>query len=710
MVASEANMEGVIESWSRELLELSARDGVAGYPLEDAGGGWIFGTADDIRAAWYPALLWEVSALTGASELAVAAKAYAERALDFAVDDGSPGPLPMQAGQGEGLSRWVEMDWQERPPEAAERFLTTMEGRWMPEPGAFWHTAIARPRSPDGLSGGWAGRDNTSLESLVEMAGLWEVAAGAGVPEWQERARRHVAWVLQQHLRPDGGSVERVVYDGRATAAAESAYSGESTLARSHAMGMLGLVRWARLTGERGPLEAVDRMYRYMRHRMPGPLPPWDLEAAHLPKDELAERFGVDPGSVESGATDSGAAAVLALALAEAVPLVVEGRGWEYFATAGRLVAAVEAAGSGVAAWGGSRSLLSAVHAAWPGQHRGDIVADYAYIRAKRLLRSLGEPRARWAEALVLPADATLRVTEAQPWRVGADAGALALRYQAIPGEDDGAARFGLLEGRSWQDFAMSLLLWPDRSASLAEAEAVLVFGYEGPGDHFLVTLGRGAGSIRLERVLEGRRSLLAESAGGLPEEPAFNELRVEVLAGWFILEVGGNERMRVPLESGAVAGMVGFGATGPFWFDDIAVSGNYSPVDSLPRGAWREATFADPFGVAAWDDSDPDGDGRSNLLEYVMGSDPLDGNHSGKHLSVVPADGLLHLAFPVDARRSDATVTLQGSIDGGRTWDAVPDERVPTATDWQTATARVSPLATGARLFRLNVSRIPVE
>lgn len=707
--------EVAVEAWARELLMQTELRRTAGevrhYPSFDEGAGWEYCVAEDPRAAWYAALLWEAAALTGASDLAVAAKVYAEEALGFVVEEGVPGGGPMQAGQGEGLSRWAEMDWQERPPEDMERYLASMEGRWMPELGAFWHTAVACPRSPDGLSGGWKGRDNTSLASLVEMASLWEVATVAGALEWQARARSHVAWVLQQHLRTDGGTVERVVHDGEILATAQSAYSGETTLARSHALGMLGLARWARLTGERGALEAFDRMYRYVRQRMPGPLPPWDLEAADLSGEQLSLRFLVDPVFVERGAIDSGAAALLALALAEAVPLVVEGRGWEYFMEAGRLLAAVEAAGSGVAAWGGSRSLVASVHGTWPGDDRGDIVADYAYIRAKRLLFELEQVEPRLAEAFALPMEVSLRVTEAQPWRVGADAGALALHYQSRIGTEPGGERFCLLEGRVWTQFTLSLLLWPDRDAFRPDRDALLVFGYKSAEDYHLLTLGPESGSIRLEQVKGAIRTLLAEVAGGLPGAPAFNEVRLEGAADGLVLEIGGDERMRLALSAETLEGMVGFGATGPFWFDDVVVSGTSVAGDLLPMDAWRETAFPERFSVAAWDDSDPDGDGRNNLLEYAMGSNPLNGDHSGRGLSLGAVAGFLQIAFPLEPQGNDVAVELQSSSDGGSSWDAVDEPAVALPlSGWQRVTVEAPSVGAGACLFRLFVSRQGVE
>jgi hypothetical protein len=703
VLAGSEGVEDRMEAWVREVLAESVPAiGVSAgwrYPAMDVGTGWSFVEAGDPWARWFSPLLWEAYFLSGEVDLLEAGKAVAQEVV--AVGDG------VEDGLGELLLRWGQADWEALPRDRIEAYLGGMEARWMPAVGAFWGYTEGRPLTATGLAGGWVGKDNTALVSLVEMAALWQVAGGAD-SVWEERVRSHVAVVLEHHLREDGGSAEVVVFgpDGP-RASADAAYSGETTLARSHAMGMLGLARLARLTGEAAYQEAFQRMAAYVEKRSRMEIPRWDLGDAPVDPTLLSERFAVEPWRFNAAADDPGAAAILAVAFAEALPLVSAERAWRYYHFSRQLTDRLVSR-SAVDPGANGGAFLRDTHAEWPGARRGSIQTDYFLFRAWRLLAEMAGADDRLAMVVPGAVERSLMVTHENQWQVRTEGGDPALLYVGADTRDSGNPAFCLFEGRVWTRFELSLLLWPDRSAGADLVEPVVVFGYTSPENYLVLTLGGRSGVTRLERMVGGRREGLGTVNRVLPVEPSYNELRVEGTGDQLIVEVGGDEWLRLDVDPDWMTGMAGFGADGPFWFDDVVMDGTYT-MRETPMTAWRKAVFGGVFLAEAWDGSDPDGDGRENILEYAFGTDPLGGDR-GESLRLSPDSGVLRLEYPLHGARNEAMVLLQRSTDGGSSWVTLPDERDPLASGWQTVTAAVSPPTAAAQLFRLLVERRALE
>jgi hypothetical protein len=134
---------------------------------------------------------------------------------------------------------------------------------------------------------------------------------------------------------------------------------------------------------------------------------------------------------------------------------------------------------------------------------------------------------------------------------------------------------------------------------------------------------------------------------------------------------------------------------------------------------AWIAASFepaqqGDP--AITGPDADPDGDGKSNLVEYACGLLPNIAE-SESVLAISGANGKIVLQFHRDTRRADVTFTLQESPDG-LTWSTLA---VSSSGSAITAAAGVdihedgsprsqvtvtTPLTGARRLFRLKITK----
>lgn len=676
------------------------------YPVAGSGGAdsWEYVGRLDPAAGWYPALLWEAELLTGVSEYGYKAMSYAN-ALGVGVRGESA--RPEAGGYGEALGRWREGAWQSIPEENLSDYLATFEARWMPDVGAFWYTSEGLALDSMGLSGGWQGRDNTSAASVFEMAEVLRVAVLVGSDEWRARALSHVEVVLREHLRADGSIVEIVAYDESGTiACAERGYGPETSFAQSHAMMLLGLARVMHASGNRQYISEFNRMADYvLRHLGADGLPLWDAEGARAEVSDISSRYAVLPGDVDPVATDSKAGGLLALALLESLPMQSGERGWHVFMEARRLVVALQAKKQ-LSVTG---PLLADVHGLFPGDAIGSLVADYCYIRSMRLLAdrmSSAHPMERLGAGDSLE---SLRVTNAKEWAVGSFAGQPALQCRPMDVGDGASLAIALVDGAVYEAFDFSVLTWPSESDSSGEAEPVVIFGYVSPEDYLMLSIGRSSGTTRLVKVEGEDRLLLAQVEDGLPLSASFHELLVVLRDGVLSVDLGGFEIMSMELGSGLRSGLLGFGATGPFWFDAFEVTGESAPTAAREVDAWRRLSFGNSFSVESWDESDPDADGVSNLMEYLYGSDPTSSDERNGHRVIGMDAGGLQMTWPSAARLLDTTVQLQRSTDG-IIWTVVPDEQLAVGVQTGEATARVALSGSRTELFRLVSNTVAVE
>lgn len=98
---------------------------------------------------------------------------------------------------------------------------------------------------------------------------------------------------------------------------------------------------------------------------------------------------------------------------------------------------------------------------------------------------------------------------------------------------------------------------------------------------------------------------------------------------------------------------------------------------------------------------ADPDGDGRSNLLEYALGSSPVAADAA---LPVVTAGGELTLTYPLDPTKTDLAYLPEVSTDTVA-WTAAPATLTSQVVWQQTWTAR-TPVGVPTKTLRLRVAR----
>ncbi|BCU78329.1 hypothetical protein llg_30440 [Luteolibacter sp. LG18] len=113
-------------------------------------------------------------------------------------------------------------------------------------------------------------------------------------------------------------------------------------------------------------------------------------------------------------------------------------------------------------------------------------------------------------------------------------------------------------------------------------------------------------------------------------------------------------------------------------------VSGTVTIAD-LPVDAWKKTKFGasanDP--LVAGDAADPDHDGVSNLMEYGLGTDPLDGKTAMPALKPGATPMALHLDLP-DPTPADLTYTVEGTGLLGGSWYALAGKAGTAAWTWQ--------------------------
>ena len=82
--------------------------------------------------------------------------------------------------------------------------------------------------------------------------------------------------------------------------------------------------------------------------------------------------------------------------------------------------------------------------------------------------------------------------------------------------------------------------------------------------------------------------------------------------------------------------------------------------VSTTPQQRWKEENFEDPFSEDAQNESDPDEDGLTNLVEFGYGSDPLSGtqkNLPAISLTKVESDTFIQIRVFQNPSASDVSL-----------------------------------------------------
>jgi arabinan endo-1,5-alpha-L-arabinosidase len=205
-----------------------------------------------------------------------------------------------------------------------------------------------------------------------------------------------------------------------------------------------------------------------------------------------------------------------------------------------------------------------------------------------------------------------------------------------------------------------------------------------------------GAGGMRVAITREGGvwRYFINEAewnpvSGGQKVEPAYLNGQGDLIAGVFAIHPLNNNPKRVELESFSLA----------------VVNG---PVPLTQLEAWRQHHFGStaPDGPTA-DLADPDGDGKPNLLEYALGTDPWTPG-SGTRIQAVNTDDSTGLTLTFNRVADPSlTYTVLATSDLEGQWTALWSS---TGMANEEGTVTVTDLAGTShetrRFLRLEVSR----
>jgi len=147
---------------------------------------------------------------------------------------------------------------------------------------------------------------NVITDSLMKSQFLWWAVKNGGRPEYAEIARRHALTIARDFIRPDGSTWHMVFYDSETGAilrrAGGSAYSVDSTWARSQAWAVLGFAAAYRETGDEEFLIAARAVSDWYLDHLPADMVPyWDFGAPDIP---LAPRDSSSAAIAASGLLD----------------------------------------------------------------------------------------------------------------------------------------------------------------------------------------------------------------------------------------------------------------------------------------------------------------------------------------------------------------------------------------------------------------------
>lgn len=191
------------------------------------------------------------------------------------------------------------------------------------------------------------------------------------------------------------------------------------------------------------------------------------------------------------------------------------------------------------------------------------------------------------------------------------------------------------------------------------------------------------------------------------------------ITSGTGIGSTGGNNND----DDVAVIGGIRPDSFGQVFIDITLVQGTFAYINAMQITAsasgtayqnWRSDRFTagelgDPgLEVTLWGrDADPDADGRSNLLEYAMGTDPRASGPTPLSFAIETEGDLLTLTYQKNLAATDVVFQVQ-KTDDLEDWDDVPDELISTEGDLQTRKASVETTGFPKLMLRLETVLTP--
>ncbi len=216
---------------------------------------------------------------------------------------------------------------------------------------------------------------------------------------------------------------------------------------------------------------------------------------------------------------------------------------------------------------------------------------------------------------------------------------------------------------------------WTNRSAGLGTGQGLFSAAYA--GDRFLVS----GFSARIRHSTDGGRGFTAPPLASNPWATGFARLHGVTLAvardvanGYAaqnLVSLDGAQWTALPTpafaERRAVIALADsfltVGANGQIWQSAPLVAATPPPAPVAGYASWRERHFAGEPSALSVPGADADGDGVSNLAEYLAGTDP---RSAAEQPSLTPrvTAGELSLAVPRDPAVRDVRVRFETSTD----------------------------------------------
>lgn len=600
---------------------------------------------------------------------------------------------------------------------------------WMPNVGSLWSFSWGRGFRYDGRQGGFARYENTIIDSAPNLEILFYQAKQEGDETMWNKAVSHLNNLVRDNIRPDGSTVQLVSYDAD-TGAIEGprghqGYSPESTWSRGQGWALHGFASAWREMRDPAVGDVFHQLFTFYRDHAPADgIPYWDFDAPYIPDADLQSRYPDDDPLPIRFARDTSAAALAASSLMLAARLAEsEERSIEYFLYGKKILESLST--SGYLSTDGSgnpvrESILRQGSYTFPGVDKGQIWGDFYFVEALRRYRDLVEPEMVFDDSAPTGNLDHYRYADPRRWQVRPDRGSKAVRLQ---GRDQVSqtypADIALYGPVPVEDFTFSFRFRPDELLSAANpVDAVVVFGYVDPEHYHFVRFSSDSSLSGVYSLDDGVLSLVSalnlawsgQDKHGFRLSLSGDQLTLEQLP-----PVDNDEDSDIPWGNVQLAGFdrsgyLGIGGMGhSLYFDDIALTGPVSAWEFSPRYAWRNLHFSHPNSIYAWDFFDPDGDGRVNLFEYALGSDPNSPSDLSQRLDLsLDAGGNSVLEFPYNTGFWDIIYSLQRSTDGGDTWSDVRTIHPSGAYSWSTSRETFAAGVSPAVLYRLVVNGLP--
>lgn len=676
---------------------------------------WQFTTVNSGNnwgAGYTPGLMWELAALTANPVWADRASAWSDPIAKLATIGGDMQMnlgfhfmnsfAPRIAYVGPSAEDFAVLD-------TASQHATTA---WMPEIGSFYSFTWNSKLRYDGLQGGFAAHANTIIDSAPNLELIWYQAKRLNDTQLWEMGRSHLANLLAHNLRPDGSTAQVAAYDLEERSfignRGHQGYGPDSTWSRGQGWALHGFATaWAHNAHPALP-EAFHRAFEfYAEHAPADGVPFWDFQAPHLSDAQLEFRYPGKNATAIRLARDSSAAALAASALLLASHLTdSDARAWQYFSYAESILLTLAQPGFLAVDDRGQptkSSILAQGSYTFPGVDKGQIWGDFYFVQALRRYRDLVAPPA-FSDAPIGDLAQFHATQGRQHWRALHHIGRPALHAFAPTARTHiDPSRF-LLHRAPTQSLAIQFASAPDATPDATQAPAaILVFDFLNRNDFKFIRLRHDDADSGVFHHLNGSTTTLATFQPPTNPNPATDPTSFAFLRNPDGIQLTANDTLLLSLTAEPITGKWGFTTQcgSAFFFITDAVTDNLPDAPS-PFTLFLNTHLQHLHPLQRLPLADPDADGRPNLLEFALNSDPATPNPAphpqlNLHLQHSPS---LALHFDWLSTQPNIHYLIDQSTDGGHSWHPFH-----TATYATQAAPNPVPIPSTSALFRIRIA-----